>query len=101
MIRMEPGFIEQAQGHLDLLLRDCRAYMRKYRPFEWRKSCHHIPCEAVAYGNGEDECEMRTNEMKFLGKLLKGSGTRKKPGKSQYIPRTQGWKSPKVKVYPP
>ena len=101
MMHMDPSFIEQAQRRLNLLLRDCRGYMRKYCPQHWVKSCHHVPCEAIAFMQGEENCEQKTNELKYLATLLQGSGTKQKPGKSQYIPRTRGWKSPRARIIKP
>lgn len=100
-MKMDPEFIEQAQRRLDLLLRDCRQYMRKFCDWKWKRGCHQYPCEAVGFGEGIEKCEQRLNELKYLGTLLAGSGTRKKPGKKQYWSRLPRARTPRVKVYPP
>lgn len=101
MMKMDPSFIEQAQRRHKLIFRDCRAYMRKHNWTAWTHGCHFSPCEAAAYGLGVDKCEQRANELKFLDTLLKGSGTRTKPGKRQYQPWTRRIRAPRVRIVKP
>jgi len=101
MIRMTPEFIEKAQRRLDLLLRDCRRYMKIHCFHHWMNVCHNQPCDCIAFGLGVEHCEHRANELKFLSTILEGSSSRKKPGKGMYISKTRGWKKPLVRFYKP
>jgi hypothetical protein len=67
----------------------------------WIHGCHYAPCEAVAYGHGAEKCETRLHEMHFLDMLLQGSSAKRKPGKSMYISKTRGWKSPRARIVKP
>jgi len=98
---MDPAFIEQAQRRRVLLLKDCRAYMRKHNWTAWTHGCHYSPCEAVAFGQGVELCEQRSNEMRFLNTLLEGSSTTRKPGKRQYQPWTRKIRSPRARITKP